>query len=178
MIMAAQPVVDAYRSIVKDLDYKPLTIYLSPQGKIFNQEKACALKEEKHIILLCGHYEGIDERIIDTIVDEEISIGDYVLTGGEIPAMALIDCVSRLVPGVLSDEECFINESIYNGMLEYPQYTRPFEFEGMEVPEILISGHHENIEKWRHEQSLKRTKKKRPDLYRRLKKNENSESKK
>jgi len=168
MVMMAQPIIDAYNSIVEKLDYKPLVIYLSPQGDIFNQQMAIELKEEKHIILLCGHYEGIDERIIDSIVDREISIGDYVLTGGEIPAMALVDCVSRMIPGVLSDEECYINDSIYNGLLEYPQYTRPQEYNGKEVPEILISGHHENIRKWRLEESLKRTKKKRPDLYKKF----------
>ncbi len=168
MVMMAQPIIDAYNSIIEKIDYKPLVIYLSPQGDVFNQKIAIQLKEEKHIILLCGHYEGIDERIIDSIVDREISIGDYVLTGGEIPAMALVDCVSRMIPGVLSDEECYINDSIYNGLLEYPQYTRPQEYNGKEVPEILISGHHENIRKWRLEESLKRTKMKRPDLYKKF----------
>ncbi len=165
MVMMVQPVVDAYNSILEKLDYKPTVIYLSPQGKVFNQEMAIELKEEKHLILICGHYEGIDERIIDLIVDREISIGDFVLTGGEIPAMAVIDCISRMIPGVLSEEECYTDDSLFNGLLEYPQYTRPAEYMGDKVPEILISGHHENIYKWRTEQSIKRTKEKRPDLY-------------
>ncbi|MFA6308127.1 MAG: tRNA (guanosine(37)-N1)-methyltransferase TrmD [Clostridia bacterium] len=165
MVMMVQPVIDAYNSIIEKLDYKPHVIYLTPQGKVFNQQKAIMLKDEKHIVLLCGHYEGIDERIIEMIVDSEISMGDYVLTGGEIPAMALVDCISRMIPGVLSEEECYINESLYNGLLEYPQYTRPQAYKGLGVPEILLSGHHENIRKWRLEESLKRTEKKRPDLY-------------
>jgi tRNA (guanine37-N1)-methyltransferase len=169
MVMMVQPVIDAYNSIIKKLDCKPHVIYLTPQGKVFDQQKAKMLKDEKHIVLLCGHYEGIDERIIDMIVDSEISMGDYVLTGGEIPAMALVDCISRMVPGVLSEKECYTNESLYNGLLEYPQYTRPQEYNGLEVPEILLSGHHENIRKWRLEESLKRTEKKRPDLYEKYK---------
>jgi len=168
MVMMAQPIYDAYLSIVEKLDYKPKVIYLSPQGKLFHQKMAERLKEEKHLILLCGHYEGIDERIIEEIVDEEISIGDYVLTGGELPAMVLIDCISRLVPGVLASEESYSDESLYNGMLEYPQYTRPSEFRGKKVPEILLTGHHANINKWRRRQSIKRTYIKRPDLFEKL----------
>lgn len=164
MLMNAQPVYDAYMSVVKDLDYKPLTIYMSPQGSVFNQKTAIKLSNEKHIILLCGHYEGIDQRVIDEIVDMELSIGDFVLTGGEIPAMAIIDTVARLVPGVLSAETSYENESHYNGLLEYPQYTRPYEWHGKKIPDVLISGHHANIEKWKHEQSLLNTLKKRPDL--------------
>ncbi|NLI58503.1 MAG: tRNA (guanosine(37)-N1)-methyltransferase TrmD [Clostridium sp.] len=164
MVMTPQPIYDAYLSIIKDLSYKPKLIYLSPQGKVLNQKKVVELSKEKHIILLCGHYEGIDERIIEEIVDEEISIGDYVLTGGEIPAMVLIDSVSRLVPNVLPSEDAYKNESHYNGFLEYPQYTRPYEFMGRKVPDILLSGHHAKIEEWRKEQSLKRTLEKRPDL--------------
>ena len=168
LVMSAQPIYDAYISILSTLDYKPRCIYLSPQGRPFNQNLAAELKNYEHLILLCGHYEGIDERIIEEIVDEEISIGDFVLTGGEIPAMVLVDCVSRLVPGVLSNEECFSEESHYNGLLEYPQYTRPYEFNGMKVPDVLMSGHHKNIIDWRKAQSIKRTQEKRPDLYNKL----------
>lgn len=164
MIMSVQPIFDAFHSITDMLERKPKCIYMSPQGKVLTQSMALKLREEEHLILLCGHYEGIDERIIETIVDEEISIGDYVLTGGELPAMVLVDCVSRLVPGVLSGEEAFSQESHYNGLLEYPQYTRPYEFEGKAVPDILLSGHHANIVKWKKRQSLLRTYKKRPDL--------------
>lgn len=165
MVMMTQPIYDAYLSIVEKLDYKPKVIYMSPQGKVFNQKKALELKREEHIILLCGHYEGIDERVIEEIVDEEISIGDYVLTGGELPAMVLIDCVSRLIPGVLSSEDSYSEESLYNGLLEYPQYTRPFDFRGKKVPDVLLSGHHANITEWRRQESLKRTRKKRADLF-------------
>ncbi len=164
MLMAAQPVYDAYQSIVKDLDYKPLTVYMSPQGKVFNQQKAIELSKEKHIVILCGHYEGIDQRVLDMIVDAEISVGDFVLTGGEIPAMAVIDAVSRMIPGVLASESAYENESHYSGLLEYPQYTRPEEFMGVKIPEVLISGHHAKIEEWKRQESLKNTYYKRPDL--------------
>ena len=137
----------------------------APFGRLFNHEVAKELSEYDNVIILCGHYEGVDQRIIDTIIDEEISIGDYVLTGGEIPACIMVDAVSRLVPGVLSDKECYEKESIASGLLEYPQYTRPREFNGLSVPEVLLSGHHENIEKWRLEKSLELTKERRPDLY-------------
>ena len=162
--MNPQPVYDAYMSVAADLDYKPLTIYMSPQGKVFNQGIAKELSNEKHIVLLCGHYEGIDQRVLDEIVDMEISIGDFVLTGGEIPAMAVIDTVSRLIPGVLAAESSYENESHYSGLLEYPQYTRPQIWMGKEIPEVLISGHHANIEKWKREQSLINTLNKRPDM--------------
>jgi tRNA (guanine37-N1)-methyltransferase len=168
MVMMAQPVCDAFDSIVKNLAYKPKLIYLSPQGRVLNQEMVKRLSEEEHLVLLCGHYEGIDERIIEEIVDEEISIGDYVLTGGELPAMVLVDSVSRIIPGVLSSEESYSQESHYDGLLEYPQYTRPCEFKGRKVPDVLISGHHANITRWRRQQSLKRTYLKRPDLFERL----------
>jgi tRNA (guanine37-N1)-methyltransferase len=168
MVMSAQPIYDAYTSIVQGLAYKPRVIYMSPQGSTLTQAKACQLKEYGHIILLCGHYEGVDERVLEEIVDEEISIGDYVLTGGEIPAMVLIDCISRLVPNVLNNENSTVEESHSNGLLEYPQYTRPYEFMGRKVPEVLISGHHANIEKWRRYKALKRTMEKRPDLYEKL----------
>jgi tRNA (guanine37-N1)-methyltransferase len=165
MIMTVQPIYDAYLSVVKDLEYKPKVIYLSPQGRVLNQEVVQELSKEKHLILLCGHYEGIDERIIEEIVDEEISIGDYVLTGGELPAMVLIDSVSRLIPGVLSSEESYSQESHFEGLLEYPQYTRPVEFNNRVVPEILLSGHHANITRWRRKEAIKRTYLKRPDLF-------------
>ena len=160
MVMKPDVVYDAYKSIN---DKNAKVIYMSPQGKELNQKKVEELSKESHLIILCGHYEGIDQRVIDKIVDEEISIGDYVLTGGEIPAMVLIDSVSRYVKGVLK-EESIKEESFSNGLLEYPQYTRPEEFEGMKVPEVLLSGHHENIDKWRKEKSLEITKKKRPDI--------------
>ena len=164
MLMNPQPVYDAYMSVAAKLDYKPLTIYMSPQGKVFNQGIAKGLSDKKHIILLCGHYEGIDQRVLDEIVDMEISIGDFVLTGGEIPAMAVIDTVSRLIPGVLAAESSYENESHYSGLLEHPQYTRPQVWHDKEIPEVLISGHHANVEKWKREQSLITTLTKRPDL--------------
>lgn len=162
MVMQPQPIYDAYKSVAGET--KPHVIYMSPQGKTLTQDKARELSEYGHVVILCGHYEGVDERIIEEIVDEEISIGDYVLTGGELPAMVLIDCVCRMVEGVLDSEETASVESHYNGLLEYPQYTRPPQFMGRDVPEILLSGHHANIEKWRREQSILRTLKKRPEL--------------
>lgn len=161
MVMKPDVVYQAYQSIGKDKKAK--VIYMSPQGKTLNQQKVEELSKESHLIVLCGHYEGIDQRVLDKIVDEEISIGDYVLTGGEIPAMVLIDSVSRYVEGVLN-QESIREESFSNGMLEYPRYTRPEVFEGEPVPEILLSGHHGKIERWRREKSLEMTKKKRPDL--------------
>lgn len=163
MVIKPDVIYDAYRSIVDKLDYKPKLIYLTPQGKVFNQKMARELANEKHLILLCGHYEGIDQRVLDKVVDEEISIGDYVLTGGELPAMVLIDAISRNIDGVL-DDESLVDESFNKDLLEYPQYTRPEVFMGEKVPEVLLSGHHANIEKWRREKSLEITKKKRPDL--------------
>ena len=163
MVIKPEPVYAAYQSIVKDLDYKPKVIYMSPQGKVLTQQIARNLSKENHLILLCGHYEGIDQRVLDEIVDEEISIGDYVLTGGELPAMVLIDSVSRNVGGVIKAESVE-DESFSEGYLEYPQYTRPEEFMGRRVPDVLLSGHHANIEKWRREQSIEITKRKRPDL--------------
>lgn len=163
MVIKPEPVYDAYKSIIEGLESKPKVIYLSPKGKVFNQQIARELAKEEHLILLCGHYEGIDQRVIDEIVDEEISIGDYVLTGGELPAMVLIDAISRNIEGVIK-EESVEDESFSEGLLEYPQYTRPEVFMGRRVPEVLLSGHHANIAKWRREQSLEITKKKRPDL--------------
>lgn len=165
MVMTPQPIHDAWLHVTRDLPYKPKTIYMSPQGKVLNQDIAKELMQEEHIIILCGHYEGVDERILEEIVDEEISIGDYVLTGGELPAMVLIDCVSRMVQGVLPSEEAFSEESHFHGLLEYPQYTRPPEYLEKSVPDILLSGHHANIEKWRFEKRLERTRDRRPDLY-------------
>ena len=164
MVMQPGPIYRAYQSVTENLSYKPKVIYMSPQGKVFNQELAKELVKEEHLIFLCGHYEGVDERIIEEIVDYEISIGDYVLTGGEIPAMVVIDSISRLIPGVLSSSDSYTNESHYSGLLEYPQYTRPIEFMGRRVPDVLISGHHANIEKWRREKSIERTLYKRPDM--------------
>ena len=160
MVIRPDVVYDAYNSI-KNKDAK--VIYMSPKGKVLNQEKVKQLSNQKHLIIICGHYEGIDQRVLDEIVDEEISIGDYVLTGGELPAMVLIDSVSRYVKGVLNDESTS-EESFSNNLLEYPQYTRPEEFRGKKVPEVLISGHHENIKKWREEKSIEITRNNRPDL--------------
>jgi len=171
MLMMAPPVYNCYSAIVNSLEgEKPYVVYMTPQGKTLTQQTAARLATYKNVIILCGHYEGIDARVTDEIVDEEISIGDYVLTGGELPACILIDCVSRLCPGVLSADECFEKESHTDGLLEYPQYTRPYEFHGVKVPDVLISGHHENIEKWRREASLEVTKRKRPDLWGKIEK--------
>ncbi len=166
MLMAAPPIYNCYEAIIKEIGEagKKRVIFMSPKGKILDQKKSEELSKYDELIILCGHYEGVDQRIIDEIVDEEISIGNYVLTGGEIPACILVDAVSRLVPGVLSADECFESESIACGMLEYPQYTRPYEFHGVKVPDVLISGHHANIEKWRCERALEITRKMRPDL--------------
>ena len=165
MVMQADPIFNCYNAICETMTSKPHVIYMSPKGKTFNQERAKQLSELENIIILCGHYEGIDERALENIVTDFVSIGDYVLTGGELPAMVVIDTVSRLVPGVLNNEESAETESFSDGLLEYPQYTRPADYNGKAVPEVLLSGHHANIEKWRHEKSLERTKKYRPDLY-------------
>lgn len=165
MVMTVQPLFDCHSAIKSDDSY---TIYLSPGGKVFTQDTAKELLKFKHLILVCGHYEGIDQRFIDLCVDTEISIGDFVLTGGELPAMVLADSICRLVPGVLSDNECFENESHYNGLLEHPHYTRPEEFMSLKVPDILLSGHHANIKDWRYQMSLEKTKKIRPDMYNKL----------
>ncbi len=164
MLMSPQPVYDAYMSVAAGLSYKPHTIYMSPQGRVFDQDKAIELSGMGHIVLLCGHYEGIDQRVLDEIVDEELSLGDFVLTGGEIPAMAVVDTVARLIPGVLANNGSFENESHYQGLLEHPQYTRPLIWHDREVPEVLLSGNHALIEKWKHEQSLLATAEKRPDM--------------
>ena len=170
MLMMAPPIYNCYSAILDNQSTEGFeaqsrrVVYMSPAGKVLTQQKAEELSHCDNLIILCGHYEGVDRRIIDEIVDEEISIGDYVLTGGEIPACILIDCVARLVDGVLSDPECHEKESISSGMLEYPQYTRPYEFHGVKVPDVLISGHHANIDKWRNETARALTEQNRPDL--------------
>lgn len=164
MIMQTQPIYDCYLSLCREIGKKPHLIYMSPQGKTLNQSRVKELAGMDNIAILCGHYEGVDERIIEEIVDEEISIGDYVLTGGELPALIVADSISRMLPGVLANEDAFTLESHYSSLLEYPQYTRPPEWHGMKVPDVLSSGHHANILKWQREQSLERTLKRRPDL--------------
>lgn len=164
MLMQAEPVYLAYEAVTKMIGKKSRVVYLSPQGRTFSQKIAEELAQEQDLILLCGHYEGIDERVLEEIVTDYISIGDYVLTGGELPAMVVVDAVSRLVPGVLHNDESSRFESFQDNLLEYPQYSRPEEWHGKRVPEVLLSGHHANIEKWRREQSLVRTKERRPDL--------------
>ena len=165
LVMQPEPVYRAYENLTKDMKKKPRVVYLTPQGTTFHQEMAKELAKEEELVFLCGHYEGIDERVLEEIVTDYVSIGDYVLTGGELPAMVMIDSISRLVPGVLHNDDSAGDESFENGLLEYPQYTRPPVFLDKEVPEVLLSGHHENIRKWRHEQSVKRTKERRPDLW-------------
>lgn len=165
LVMQPEPVYHAYKDLEKDMKKKPRVVYLTPQGTTFHQEMAKELAKEEELVFLCGHYEGIDERVLEEIVTDYVSIGDYVLTGGELPAMVMIDSISRLVPGVLHNDDSAGDESFENGLLEYPQYTRPPVFLDKEVPEVLLSGHHENIRKWRHEQSVKRTKERRPDLW-------------
>ena len=164
MLMKAEPIALCFEAICKEIGERPHFVYMSPQGKTLNQGRLRELSELKNICVLCGHYEGVDQRLLDEFIDEEISIGDYVLTGGEIPAMVFADALCRMVPGGLSNNECFTEESHFNGLLEYPQYTKPAEWRGIGVPEVLLSGHHLNIEKWRREQALEVTEKKRPDL--------------
>lgn len=165
MLMQAEPVYQAYESVVKKINKKPRVVYLSPQGATFNQHMAEEFAKEDNLVLLCGHYEGIDERVLEEIVTDYVSIGDYVLTGGELPAMVMVDTISRLVPGVLHNDVSAEFESFQDNLLEYPQYSRPEEWHGKKVPEVLMSGHHANIEKWRREQSVIRTKQRRPDLF-------------
>ena len=164
MVMQAQPIYDAYLSIVEKIGYRPRTIYLTPQGPLFTQQAAKEFALEEDVILLCGHYEGVDERVLEEIVTDYISIGDYVLTGGELPAMVMIDAISRKVSGVLGNDDSSEIETFYDNLLEYPQYTRPEVFDGERVPDVLMSGHHANIDKWRREKSLERTYDFRPDL--------------
>lgn len=163
MVLQPEPVVSALRSNLNLHAPDTEIILMSPQGKVFDQQAACVLSQKKQLAFICGHYEGFDERI-RSFVTQEYSIGDYVLTGGELPAMVMIDAISRLIPGVIKEQESYEEDSFYHGLLEYPQYTRPQNFEGMEVPEILLSGHHENIRKWRKKESLRRTLLRRPDL--------------
>ena len=164
MLMLAEPIALCFENICSQIGKRPHFIYMSPQGKTLTQSRIKELAQLENVCLLCGHYEGVDERLLEEYVDEEISIGDYVLTGGELPALVLADSLARMIPGVLSDDECFELESHYNGLLEYPQYTRPNVWRGREVPEVLMSGHHKNIEKFRREQSVLRTARKRPEL--------------
>ncbi|MFR1841252.1 MAG: tRNA (guanosine(37)-N1)-methyltransferase TrmD [Oscillospiraceae bacterium] len=165
MVMQADPIYNCYNAVCEQLGAKPHTIYMTPKGRVFNQKKAVQLAQLDNIFLLCGHYEGVDQRILDKIVDEEISIGDYVLTGGELPAAVLTDAVARMCDGVLSSPECFQDESHFGGLLEYPQYTRPEIWQEEAVPSVLLSGHHKNIAEWRLKKSLEITKEKRPDMY-------------
>ena len=171
LVMRAGPICRAYDAVTKKLSRKPRVVYMTPVGYTFDQKMAKEFSMEDELVILCGHYEGVDERALQTIVTDYVSIGDYVLTGGELAAMVVIDAVSRLVPGVLHNDESAVTESFENGLLEYPQYTRPEVYNGMAVPEVLLSGHHGNVDKWRLEQSLIRTKKYRPDLYEEYMKN-------
>ena len=167
MLMQAEPVYLAYQSIEEKIGYRPRVVYLTPQGSVFNQTMAKDFAKEKDLVFLCGHYEGIDERVLEEVVTDLVSIGDYVLTGGELPAMVMMDSISRMVPGVLSNQESGETESFAGNLLEYPQYSRPEEWHGKKVPPVLLSGHHANIEAWRREQSILRTAKNRPDLLKR-----------
>ena len=164
MLMQAEPVYLSYEAIKEKIGYRPRVVYLTPKGKVFKKEMAKELAKERDLVFLCGHYEGIDERVLDEIVTDYVSIGDYVLTGGELPAMVMMDSISRMVPGVLSNQESGETESFAGNLLEYPQYSRPEEWHGQKVPPVLLSGHHANIEAWRREQSVMRTAKRRPDL--------------
>lgn len=179
MVMTPQPIYSTYRHILKENNIqKPRVVYLSPKGKTFNQEMAKSMAKEENLIFLCGHYEGIDQRIIDMIVTDEVSIGDYVLTGGELPALVMIDSISRLIPGVLNKVESYEDETFENDLLEYPQYTRPREFEERKVPEIILSGNHGKIDQWRLEESERLTKQRRPDLWEKYKARKPKTSKK
>lgn len=164
MVMQAEPIYKCFEDLCNDIGERPHLIYMTPQGKTLTQDRVKELAKMNNIAILCGHYEGIDERVIEALEPEEISVGDYVLTGGELPALIVADSVSRMLDGVLSNDECFEEESHYNSLLEYPQYTHPSEWRGREVPEVLLSGHHGNVDKWRREQSLKRTFERRPDM--------------
>ena len=164
MVMQPMPICEAYDDLCEKIGKKPRVIYMTPQGRVFNQRIAEELAEEEDLVFLCGHYEGIDERALELVATDYLSIGDYVLTGGELPAMVMIDCISRLIPGVLNNDTSAEFESFHDNLLEYPQYTRPEEYRGLRVPDILLSGHHKNIDTWRREQSIKRTLERRPDL--------------
>lgn len=170
MVMQAEPIYRCFLAVTANFEQKPHTIYMSPKGKVFTQQRAVELSKMSNLFIICGHYEGVDQRVIDKIVDEEISIGDYVLTGGELPAMAVTDAVARMCDGVLASEECFREESHFSGLLEYPHYTRPEIWEGERVPEVLLTGHHKNIEEFRHSEAVKITQERRPDLFTKLEK--------
>ena len=172
MVMQTQPIYDCFQALCKEVGKKPHLVYLSPQGNVLTQQRVRELSELDNLALLCGHYEGVDERVIEELVDEEISIGDYVLTGGELPALVLTDAVCRMLPGVLANEEAYQEESHFHSLLEYPQYTRPFEWRGKTVPEVLLSGHHANIVRWRRERALERTFYRRPDMLKNAELNE------
>lgn len=165
MVMQAEPIYRCYQAVCEQIGAKPHTIYMTPKGSVFTQSRAAELSRMDNILIICGHYEGVDQRVLDRIIDEEISIGDYVLTGGELPAAVVTDAVARMCSGVLSSPECYEEESHFSGLLEYPQYTRPEIWEGDAVPPVLLTGHHRNIADWRHEKSLEITKEKRPDMY-------------
>ena len=175
MVMSAEPIFKCFEAVCEELKEKPYVIYMSPKGKLFDQKLAFSLKEKNAILIICGHYEGVDERVLEEIADEEISIGDFVLTGGELPALVLVDAVARLCDGVLASPECYEDESFTDGLLEYPQYTRPEIWHGRAVPGILLSGHHKNIKAYRLDQSLEITKKRRPDLHKKYIKEKNKE---
>lgn len=169
MVMKTQPIALCFEDICSKLGKKPHFIYMSPVGKVLNQNIVKSMATEyENLCILCGHYEGVDQRVLDLLVDEEISVGDYVLTGGELPAMVLTDAVCRMLPGVLSNDECFTEESHYSGLLEYPQYTKPAVWRDKEVPSVLLSGHHANVDNWRRKQSLIRTKERRPDMFEKI----------
>lgn len=165
MLMQAQPIYDAHKAVCEQSGKRIRTVYVTPQGSVFNQQMAVDFAKEEDLIILCGHYEGVDERVLEEVVTDYVSIGDYVLTGGELAAMVMVDAISRMVPGVLSNEDSGVTESFYDNLLEYPQYSRPEVWHDKKVPDVLLSGHHKNIEKWRLEQSILRTKERRPDLY-------------
>ncbi|MBQ2823688.1 MAG: tRNA (guanosine(37)-N1)-methyltransferase TrmD [Oscillospiraceae bacterium] len=177
MVMQADPIYRCFLGVTEQFEEKPYVIYMSPKGTVFNQQKAIELSKMKNIFVICGHYEGVDQRVLDKIVDEEISVGDYVLTGGELPAMVMIDAVARMCPGVLSSDECFEEESHFKGLLEYPHYTKPEIWEGEAVPPVLLTGHHKNIANFRHEKAVEITKERRPDMYQKYIENVNMDKK-
>lgn len=177
MVMQAEPIYRCYLAVAEQIGAKPHVIYMSPKGATFTQQRAVELSKMDNILIICGHYEGVDQRVIDKIVDEEISIGDYVLTGGELPALVVTDAVARMCDGVLSSEECFQEESHFSGLLEYPHYTRPEVWEGESVPPVLLTGHHKNIAEFRHNEAVKITKERRPDMYKKYTENSNVDKK-
>lgn len=177
MVMQAEPIYRCYLAVTEQIGAKPHVIYMSPKGATFTQQRAVELSKMDNILIICGHYEGVDQRVIDKIVDEEISIGDYVLTGGELPALVVTDAVARMCDGVLSSEECFQEESHFSGLLEYPHYTRPEVWEGESVPPVLLTGHHKNIAEFRHNEAVKITKERRPDMYEKYTENSNMNTK-